>query len=1311
MGLALAALTVLILSSLAGTFPALADEPALLHEAHFAYRLDYSRVPSWVTKREVTLLVNVGPALDVVAFGDGRAIPCTYDGQRALITTDARELEVIVSAPSRPLAEMGQVSIATLRDDKLWAFSLTFDDGYVAQATTARELLERYGYKGTIAVIGSWIGKTVNGDSYATAEQLQAAVNAGWWLSNHSNSHKSAAEIGDEAAILRDLLAANTAITTAVPGHAPIVFTNPYTDPGFTPVVGAHVDELGLRLIQVIHADEEPRVDPGVFHADDRMPYILGRNEIPQDGQYFDRVHQQVTESPGTHRWLGLHSHLWTVGAACDCVETAIDILYRTYGAGGTDEVWVAPAPVVYQYLVVRDRVAVTEVNREMRGEPLAGFVLPTPSPTPVPQTLVLQQGTAGYNGVKDTYIVSYAPNTNYGTGSTATGLVAGSPNIVVSSLLRFELGQIPANATVKQAVLQLYGLERRNSNALCLEAYSLLRDWDDASATWNRPRSGELWGVPGADAPGVDRAAAHSGIRGLVDGVHKWYELELGDLVQQWVANPTSNKGLLLMGQGSSNHVSLASSQHPDSRLHPALVITYTLPITEPAVTPSSGDALLVGKVLLAGRGPAPSAAWRVPLTITIQREGDAALVWRGGLTSGQYGEFLIDNLAPGVYSVSVASAHALRAIRRNLNLRSGLNMMTVGPLVEGDIVPDGYITARDWSVLTTAFGAAAGDASYVARADLNDDGRIDDLDADLFYPNYGRYGDVLQFADSGHPPGTQIPNAYLRLVPSRSQIKMGQATTLDVVLDTGGHEVDGVDLTIAFDPSYMSLVSATRTGILPTLFPGSDLEGRSGALRYVAGNLANPVSGTMTLLQLALAGTRATSAEGTTISFSHTVTRAHLVSSYGDNVLKETRDSSLIVTSGNHLFIPYVRRVTVESASPHQVAAQGGRMWTEEPPLALPIVGHSPLLPFAMPTPWAGARDVRVRGGYAYMAVATYGQDQDPRYPDNERFVYVLDVQQPSAPTLANTYSGPSWDPDEIRLDGDKAYVAKKGNGVDILDISNPPAIAFLGNFYWRHPPQNAIAKGVYPLGNRMYVAAEWDGLQVVDVSNPSRPTLLGEYIPSAFGEGVWSDGTVAYMAASSGIRVFDVSDPRHPGRLEDPAEQVPGRSVDVQVEGGYLYVAAEDGGITVYDIADPRVPKRKGTFGTFKAQKLAVVERIIYVADDQGGLKVIDATDPAAMRLIAQCDTPGIAWGVSVADGYAYVADGKEGLQVVDLAPLTATPTPTATPTLTPTPTSTLTPTPSPTPTRTVTPTFTPTPTRMRVGIPLVMKWGAR
>jgi hypothetical protein len=263
---------------------------------------------------------------------------------------------------------------------------------------------------------------------------------------------------------------------------------------------------------------------------------------------------------------------------------------------------------------------------------------------------------------------------------------------------------------------------------------------------------------------------------------------------------------------------------------------------------------------------------------------------------------------------------------------------------------------------------------------------------------------------------------------------------------------------------------------------------------------------------------------------------------------------------------------------------------------------------------------------------------------------------------------------DPDEVWLSGDRAYVANKTYGVEVVDISDADSLTGLGRFYW-DPDGHPIAKGIHAVGDTMYIADELYGLQIVDASNPGAPVLLGSYGHGMFGEGVWVDGNTAYIAAGRpGVRLFDIAEPARPRPLQAHAVPVPGRSVDVQVAAGLLYVAAEDGGVSVYDVADPAEPLLLDTYDLFFAQKVDIVGDTLYVADDRGGLVVLDASDPTALTRIAYCDTPGRAYGVGVAEGHAFVADGTEGLQVVDLAALTPTPTPTATATNTPTPTQT-------------------------------------
>jgi hypothetical protein len=1150
---------------------ALADGFPRLHEARLVYHVDYSRVPSWVARRELTYIVRVGPAQDVVAVGDGVVVPCRYDGQRALITTAARELEVIVSAPQLPLAEMGVLTLATLREDKLWALSITLDDGTTGQATAAKRVLDRYGYRATIAVIGSYIGNP----GYASAVQLQKVVNDGWAISNHTYTSPGPGRAGSAAHILWNTRTNVTTISNTLAGYHPLVFTSPNTEEVYGRAIRDYNVELGHYLLQEVGYFARD-VDPGIFNPSDYGLYKIGRDGIIEEdgrtcsnGHHFEAMHQYALANPGRHRWASLHDHI--IGDDCSCLETVVGQLYYTYGAKGTDEVWVAPAEEVYQYLLTRDRVTVTEVSRE--ASPSNGYVLPTPTPTPVVHTLRLQKGSQ-YQGAQDTYLDGYLPaekdrthasSGNWGIELRTLGTRYG--------LFSFDLTQVPTNAVVSRATLRLYGSSETNNEMVCLDAYPLLRPWEETQATWYRPRNGETWYVEGARGA-QDRAAEPVGVPGMAQGINRWYQLELDEAVQGWVAQRETNYGLLLSAASStSKGLVVASSRSGMASLRPQLWLTYTVPSVAAVVTLPPGDADLAVQVLVQGRGQPPAASWAVPLTVTLRRASDGALAWQRLITTTASGAFTLSALHPGTYDLAVEGAHTLPVVRRNLALRSGPNATTLGPLVEGDIVHDGFINGRDWVALRAAYDTVRGDPRYLAQADLNDDGVVDILDYSQLVGNYGLHGEIEQ-------------------------------------------------------PLAAALAAPTAGGKAAAFF----------GLRPLAAPLAQ-----------------------------------------------------------------------------------------EE--LALPVVGHLPITTGLPPVTdanyaIAGARDVRVRDGRAYIAIAPYYQGSH---------LNIADVSNPRAPALV-AWASPGEkvnETDEIWLEGNRAYLAAKNMGVKIFDwAGTSPQGVIPSSYTWQWDPRGyrRIVKGVHAVGNTLYSADEEYGLAAVDVSDLSRAPLP---VPSwydgrpnnLFSEGVWYDAATryAYVAASErGVFAVDLTTPRATPRGRQIQPSVVSRTVDVQVEGAYLYVLSAQhrtttgSTITVLDVSNPSagIP-HLGTYVIHaeargnQGQKLDVVGRTVYVADDYNGLVVLDATDPAAIRQVARCDTPGRAYGVSVVGGYAYVADGLEGLQVVDLSLLTPTPVPTATPTETPNPTETATPTatgtPTPTPTATATATSTLPPTTTATAVP--------
>jgi hypothetical protein len=56
--------------------------------------------------------------------------------------------------------------------------------------------------------------------------------------------------------------------------------------------------------------------------------------------------------------------------------------------------------------------------------------------------------------------------------------------------------------------------------------------------------------------------------------------------------------------------------------------------------------------------------------------------------------------------------------------------------------------------------------------------------------------------------------------------------------------------------------------------------------------------------------------------------------------------------------------------------------------------------------------------------------------------------------------------------------------------------------------------------------------------------------------------------------------------------------------------------------------------------------------YIAAEQTGLQVIDISEPTQPRVVAACDTPGIAGAVKLHENRAYIGDGQGGLQIIDI-----------------------------------------------------------
>ncbi|MHB1318960.1 MAG: Kelch repeat-containing protein [Anaerolineae bacterium] len=176
-----------------------------------------------------------------------------------------------------------------------------------------------------------------------------------------------------------------------------------------------------------------------------------------------------------------------------------------------------------------------------------------------------------------DATVDSVTPSTNYGSATTL--IVSFDSPATRCVLLRFDLGAIPAGATIVQATLTLRAVSSSGASPVTVGLYDISTPWTESTVTWSAP-----WVL---DRPDITGYIAETDVG--ASGTYAWEGLE--SAVQYWLAGPNYGAGLC----GSSATGTLAYSRTFDSDestgTRPALYVTYLDPGT-PTVAAGPGLA-----------------------------------------------------------------------------------------------------------------------------------------------------------------------------------------------------------------------------------------------------------------------------------------------------------------------------------------------------------------------------------------------------------------------------------------------------------------------------------------------------------------------------------------------------------------------------------------------------------------------------------------------------------------------------------------------------------------------------------------------
>lgn len=286
---------------------------------------------------------------------------------------------------------------------------------------------------------------------------------------------------------------------------------------------------------------------------------------------------------------------------------------------------------------------------------------------------------------------------------------------------------------------------------------------------------------------------------------------------------------------------------------------------------------------------------------------------------------------------------------------------------------------------------------------------------------------------------------------------------------------------------------------------------------------------------------------------------------------------------------------------------------------------------------------------GGYAYVACDGAGlRVLDPSEPTTALYADTVDDL-----VLATLDTGD--ENTDVVASGDYAYVAIE-NGLTIVDISDPtsPSIVWTTDAW----PDDSMALALQ--GDLLYVACEAGGLRIVDVSNPLSPVLKPPLPLTDEAQDVAVQGNYAYVADRYNAQfvVVDVSDPDASAYVGDVWTLVGDSIRGVAVQGSWGFGAWGETGLVSVDVTDPTDPVIEdeievhdvGSTDPDFAHKVVVDGDYAYVVAEE--LHIIDISDPTDLTFVRTVEIS-VDNNFAVGGGFGLMVEGAEGIRVMDLS----------------------------------------------------------
>lgn len=288
--------------------------------------------------------------------------------------------------------------------------------------------------------------------------------------------------------------------------------------------------------------------------------------------------------------------------------------------------------------------------------------------------------------------------------------------------------------------------------------------------------------------------------------------------------------------------------------------------------------------------------------------------------------------------------------------------------------------------------------------------------------------------------------------------------------------------------------------------------------------------------------------------------------------------------------------------------------------------------------------ATDVAVAGHYAYVA-------------DGLANLRIVDISDPTNPTQVGQYVPPVGGPytvTRLALKGTYAFLGTVEFGMRVINCANPAAPTEVCFKFGLETPGDLVVSGDY-----LYCADAdgylWD-YEVLDPADTQALTPWSDGSGHTYGAAV-ADGNI-YWSPGHGLQWWIGPDPEH----ITYGGHVSGACGRLAATGGYVYIARTyalfgSGCLQVIKPADTAAPIFGVWYTGGRSEDVAVANGYVYLADGSGGLVIF--RQAALSTISGKVSVGATATGLAGATVAAYVGNTLKGSTTTDANGLYAIP----------------------------------------------------